>query len=161
MGTILINALAIIRILDWGNIMATVLEPSLYRGPAPASSDRSFGLVFAALFAIIGIWPLWRSESPRWWALPIAIAFAVAAVIRPHVLHRLNRAWLAFGHLLHRVVSPIVMGLLFFIGVTPTGWIMRMRGKDLLSLKRRPDVKSYWIEREPSPSDVQSMKHQY
>ena len=65
------------------------------------------------------------------------------------ILHHLNRAWLAFGKLLHRIVSPIVMSAIFFICVTPTAWIMRIRGKDLLSLKRRPDLKTYWIEREP------------
>ena len=97
-------------------------------------------------------WPLWRSESPRWWALVIAAAFAIVALIRPQVLHHLNRAWLAFGKLLHRIVSPIVMSALFFLCVTPTAWIMRMRGKDLLSLKRRPDLKSYWIDREPIAS---------
>lgn len=142
-------------------MMATVLEPTIDRGPAPASSDRSFGLVFAAVFVVIGCWPLWHSESPRWWALGIATVFAAAALVRPQILHQLNRAWLAFGKLLHRIVSPIVMGALFFLCVTPTAYVMRMRGKDLLSLKRQPDLKSYWIEREPSSSDPDSMKRQY
>ena len=141
--------------------MATVLEPSFDRGPAPASSDRNFGFVFAAVFLVIGCWPLRHLEAPRWWALGVAVAFATAAFIRPQVLHQLNRVWLAVGQLLHRIVSPIVMGLVFFLGITPTAWIMRLRGKDLLSLRRRPDLKSYWIDREPSPRDAQSMKTQY
>jgi predicted membrane metal-binding protein len=141
--------------------MATVLEPTIDRGPPPESSDRNFGFVFAAVFALIGCWPLWHSESPRWWALIVAAVFALVALIRPQVLRHLNRAWLALGKLMHRIVSPIVMGALFFLCVTPTAYIMRMRGKDLLSLKPRPDLKSYWIEREPSSSDPEAMKHQY
>ena len=141
--------------------MATILEPTIDRGPAPESSDRNFGFVFAALFALIGCWPLWHYQWPRWWALVIAAAFTLVALIRPQVLHPLNRAWLALGKLMHRIVSPVVMGALFFLCVTPTAYVMRMRGKDLLSLKRRPDLKSYWIDREPSSSDPEAMKHQY
>src|SRR5262249_102557 len=99
--------------------MATVLEPTIERGPTPKSSDRSFGFVFSGVFAIIGCWPLWHWETPRWWALVIAVAFAFVALARPQVLHPLNRVWLAFGRLLHKVVSPLVMGVLFFAAVTP------------------------------------------
>jgi hypothetical protein len=62
---------------------------------------------------------------------------------------------------MHRVVSPLVMGTIYFLCVTPTGWIMRWRGKDLLALKLRPDLKSYWIDRGPLPPDAQSMKNQF
>lgn len=141
--------------------MSTVLEPSLDRGPPPESSDRSFGFVFAVMFAVIACFPLLHWNFPRWWALGVAGAFAAAAFVRPQILHPLNRAWLAFGRLLHRVVSPLALGIVFFLCVTPTGWIMRWRGKDLLSLNRHPDLKSYWIDREASPPDVQSMKNQY
>jgi hypothetical protein len=142
--------------------MATILEPSIDRGPAPESSDRSFGLVFAAVFSIVGCWPLVHGEPLRWWALVVAAAFAVLALVRPQLLHLLNRAWLAFGRLLHRIVSPLVMGLLFFAAVTPTGWIMRLRGHDLLSLKRRPELKSYWIRREPESQPApETMKNQF
>src|SRR5712672_789619 len=111
-----------------GGNMATVLEPTIDRGPAPESSDRSFGFVFAVVFAIIGCWPLIHGAAPRWWALGLGAAFAALALARPQLLHPLNRAWLAFGRLLHRVVSPLVMGMVFFTVVTPTGWIMRWRG---------------------------------
>jgi predicted membrane metal-binding protein len=141
--------------------MATVLEPSLARGPAPESSDRSFGFVFAGVFALIGCWPLLHFQPPRWWALGIAFAFALAALVRPQILHPLNRAWLMLGLLLHKVVSPLVMGLIFFLCVTPTAWIMRLRGKDVLSLSRRPDLSSYWIAREPQPPDAETMKRQF
>src|SRR5882762_8950582 len=113
-----------------GGNMASALEPKVDRGAAPESSDRSFGYVFAAVFALIAGWPLWHGEAPRWWAAVVALAFAAVALMRPNVLRPLNRAWLALGRLLHLVVSPIVMGAIFFLCVTPIGWIMRRRGKD-------------------------------
>ena len=140
--------------------MATALEPSVARGPAPESSDRSFGIVFACAFTVIGAWPLIRFETPRWWAFVLAAAFAAAALIRPQILHPLNRAWLALGRLLHKIMSPIVMGVIFFVTVTPTGWIMRLLGKDVLSLERRSDLESYWITREPA-AGTESMKNQF
>jgi hypothetical protein len=141
--------------------MATVLEPNLARSPGPESSDRSFGFVFAVVFALIGCWPLIAGSLPRWWALGFAGVFALIAAVRLHILQPLNRAWLALGRLLHRVVSPIVMAAIFFLCVTPIGWIMRWRGKDLLSLARHPDLATYWIVREPSAFDPQSMKNQF
>jgi hypothetical protein len=142
--------------------MATALEPKRVAEAEKQGSDRSFGYVFAIVFALIGLFPLWRLEAPRWWSLAIAAGFALAAALFPHVLHPLNRAWLAFGRLLHRIVSPLVMGAVYFLAVTPTGLIMRLRGRDLLSLRRRPDLSSYWIEREPAtlpPSET--MKKQF
>jgi hypothetical protein len=141
--------------------MATILEPTIERGPAPESSDRSFGLVFAAAFSIIACWPLVHWGSPRWGALVVAAAFAVVAFASPRLLHPLNRVWLALGRLLHKIVSPLVMGAIFFAAVTPTGWIMRLRGKDLLSLKRRPDQKSYWIRRPLGRPEAETMKNQF
>jgi Saxitoxin biosynthesis operon protein SxtJ len=141
--------------------MATILEPSLARDPAPESSDRSFGYVFAAVFAIIGCWPVLHWHSPRWWAFGIAAAFVAVALVRPQTLRPLNRIWQAFGRLLHRVVSPVVMGAVFFLVVTPTGWIMRKLGKDLLSRKRRPDLESYWIARQGAPPKPDAMKNQF
>ena len=141
--------------------MATALEPSVIRGPAPESSDRSFGFVFAAVFALIGCWPLLRLGLPRWWALALAVAFALLALARPQLLHPLNLAWLALGRLLHRVISPLIMGMIFFLCVTPIAWIMRFRGKDVLSLARRRDLSTYWITREPQPPASETMKRQF
>jgi hypothetical protein len=112
------------------------------------------------VFSIIGSWPLLHGELLRWWALMVAAVFAVLALVRPQLLHLLNRVWLAFGRLLHRIMSPLVMGMLFFAAVTPTGWLMRLRGRDVLSLKRRPELKSYWIRREPGPAP-ETMKNQF
>jgi hypothetical protein len=141
--------------------MATVLEPSIDRGSTPESSDRSFGFVFAALFAFLGGWPLVHGQAPRWWALALAAAFALAALVQPSVLRPLNRAWLLLGKLLHKVVSPLVMSAIFFLAVTPTAWIMRWRGMDVLKLRRRPDLKSYWIAREPAVPETETMKRQF
>jgi hypothetical protein len=141
--------------------MATVLEPSLVRDSAPESSDRSFGLVFAAVFSVIGCLPLIHQNSPRWWAFGVSAAFGLLAVIRPGILHLPNRAWLALGRLLHRVVSPLVMGAVFFLCVTPIAWIARRRGKDILSLALRPDLSSYWVVREQSLSEPDAMRRQF
>jgi hypothetical protein len=141
--------------------MAIVLEPSFPRDSTPESSDRSFGLVFATVFAIFSCWPLLHLERPRWWALGIAGAFAAVAFFRPHLLRSLNRVWLAVGRLLNRVMSPLIMGMIFFVCITPIAWIMRMRGKDILSLSRRPDLSSYWIPRQPLPPALETMKRQF
>ncbi len=141
--------------------MATVLEPSIEHGPAPESSDRSFGFVFAGVFALIGGWRLVHGAPPRWWALALAVAFALVALAQPKLLHPLNRAWLMFGRLLHKVVSPLVMSAIFFLVVTPTAWIMRRRGKDVLSLRRRSDLSSYWIVREPAAPETETMTRQF
>jgi hypothetical protein len=141
--------------------MATVLEPKTEREPHPDSSDRAFGFVFATIFALIGTLPLTHWNSPRWWALATAALFAALALIRSQILHPFNQLWLAFGRLLHRIVSPIIMGVIFFLVVTPTGWLMRLRGKDLLSLEKRPDLCSYWIKREPAGPASESMRNQF
>jgi hypothetical protein len=141
--------------------MATILEPKIDRHSAPESSDRSFGFVFATVSACIGGLPLLHNDAPRWWALGASVAFGLAAIVHPQTLHPLNRCWIAFGNLVHRGVSPIVMGAIFFLCVTPIAWIMRWRGNDLLTLRPHPDLKSYWIDKQPSPPHAESMKTQY
>jgi hypothetical protein len=141
--------------------MATVLEPKIDRSSAAGSSDRSFGFVFATVFACIAALPLLHHQAPRWWALAGAVAFALVSFVEPKILHPLNRGWIFLGNLLHRVISPIVMGAIFFLCISPIAWVMRLRGKDILSLVWRPDLKSYWIARDHSQSDPESMRTQY
>ncbi|MDK9720555.1 MAG: SxtJ family membrane protein [Rhodospirillales bacterium] len=124
-------------------------------------SDQSFGLVFSGFFAIIGLWPLIHAEMPRLWALVLAALFLAVSFIRPELLKPLNRVWFLFGLLLHKIVSPLIMGLLFFLTVTPTALIMRARGKDLLRLKRDPKAASYWILRDPPGPDAGGMTRQF
>lgn len=125
------------------------------------SSDRSFGFVFAVVFAIIGAWPLLKSGTPRWWAFGIAAAFAVVAVVMPSLLAGANKLWMKFGLLLAKIVSPIALGILFYLVFTPIGLLMRMSGKDPMRLKADPNATTYWIEREPPGPPPQSMTNQF
>lgn len=140
--------------------MNTAIEPARARDAEPSGSDRSFGIVFAVFFSLVGLWPLFHWERPRWWAFGVAIAFGAIALARPAILAPLNSAWLAFGRVLHRIMSPLIMGAIFFVCVTPIAFIMRLRGKDLLSLKRRPD-ESYWIKLPSAPPPSEAMKRQF
>ncbi|CAA7622694.1 conserved membrane hypothetical protein [Magnetospirillum sp. LM-5] len=124
-------------------------------------SERSFGLVFAVLFAIIALWPLKDGGDIRLWALGAAAAFLVAALAAPQLLKPLNFLWFKFGMLLHHIVTPLVMGLLFFLTVTPVGLLMRATGKDPMRLKRDPAAASYWIERAPPGPAPETMKNQF
>ena len=98
-------------------------------------SNRSFGVVFSVVFLIISFWPLFTEGTIRIWAIFIAILFLLISYFKPDVLYPLNKIWFKFGLLLGSIVSPIVMGIVFFIIVTPIGLIMRIIGKDLLNKK--------------------------
>jgi Saxitoxin biosynthesis operon protein SxtJ len=126
-----------------------------------ASSDRAFGFVMAAVLAIIGAWTLYRGGSSAFWWLAAAALFLGPALIRPSLLKPLNRLWTKFGLMLHAVVSPLIMGLMFFLVVTPTGLLMRLAGKDPLRLKRDPAAPTYWIKRTPPGPAPDTMKHQF
>ncbi|MEO0035440.1 MAG: hypothetical protein RLZZ501_1463 [Pseudomonadota bacterium] len=123
-------------------------------------SNRAFGLVFATVFGVVAALPLRDGGEPVWWAAGVAAAFALIALIYPRALKPLNFVWFLIGLGLHRVVSPLVMGLLFFVTVTPVGLLMRLSGKDPLRLKRDPTATSYWIERAPGPA-ADSMRRQF
>lgn len=125
------------------------------------SSDRSFGIVFAVVFAIIGCFPLLAGHGVRWWSLSVGAAFLVIAYTRPSLLAGLNRLWLKLGLLLGKIVSPIALGLLFYVVLTPIGWLMRLTGQDPLRLKRDRAAASYWIDREPPGPPPGSMTNQF
>ena len=120
------------------------------------SSNKSFGIVFFIFFIAVAFYPLVNNEEYRLWALIISLVFLILGLINSSILTPLNLLWFKFGMLLGRVVSPIIMCLVFFGVVTPTGLIMKLFKKDLLKLKRN-DKKSYWIERK-SKSE---MKNQF
>lgn len=124
-------------------------------------SERGFGIVFAIVFLIIALYPLLGGGGVRLWSVGVAAIFGGLAFLAPQVLSPLNRLWFKFGMLLSRIVSPIVMGILFFVTVTPIGLIMRARGKDLLRQKLDPDAKSYWIDVDPNAETQTSMKKQF
>ncbi len=124
-------------------------------------SDRNFGLVMAAAAAVLGCLPLVRLAAPHWWLVGIAVAFAALALTFPRALYPLNYAWFRLGLLLHRVMSPLIIGAVFFLCVTPIGLIMRIAGKDVLSLRRRSDLPSYWIVRDPPGPEPGTMINQF
>ena len=131
------------------------------RDAIKGSSNLSFGIVFAALFAIIGLFPLIGGNSVHWWSLIVAVTFLVLALAIPKLLAPLNRLWMRFGLLLHRIVNPLVMALLFFLVVTPIALLMRLFGKRPLQLDSEADAESYWIPRDPPGPDPETMKQQF
>jgi large-conductance mechanosensitive channel len=125
------------------------------------SSDRSFGIVFMFVFSVVGIWQISIGKSLGWYFFAGAILFFVIAITFPSLLGPFNRAWFKFGLLLGRVFNPIVLGFVFFLVVTPMGIARRLLGKDSLHLKLKPNLKSYWIDRNPSGPKIGSMKKQF
>ena len=128
---------------------------------AKAGSERSFGIVFAVVFLVIGLIPLVGGGDLRIWSLAAAGAFLAVAAVKPSLLGPFNRLWFRLGTALHRVVTPAVMGLIFYLTVTPTALIMRLAGKDPLRLRFDAKAKSYWIERRPPGPDPHTMRNQY
>ena len=126
-----------------------------------AGSDRSFGLVMAAAFAAVTLLNAWHAGRLWPWTATLAALLLAAGLLRPALLHPLNLIWMKFGLLLHRIVNPIVMALLFYGTVLPTGLIMRLLGKDLLRLKPQPDAESYWIVRTPPGPAPETMRDQF
>ena len=121
------------------------------------NSNRSFGIVFFVVFFLIALYPLIYNEEIRIWSLIISLIFLILGLINSRILNPLNKLWFKFGILLGKIVSPIIMGIIFFLVVTPIGFIMRILGKDLLNLKFNAN-KSYWIEKTGPKS---KMKNQF
>ena len=120
-------------------------------------SNKSFGIVFFVVFLLIAIYPLINNGELRIWSFSISIIFLVLGLINSKILTPLNKLWFKFGLLLGKIVSPVIMGIIFFLVVTPTAIIMRIIGKDLLNLKFN-NKKSYWIEKTGPKS---KMKNQF
>tara|TARA_B100000401_G_C52619649_1_gene630704 strand:+ start:174 stop:557 length:384 start_codon:yes stop_codon:yes gene_type:complete len=120
-------------------------------------SNKNFGLTFFIVFLIISFWPLMHNEQIRIWSLVIALIFLILGMSNSKILTPLNAIWFKFGLFLGKIVSPIVMGIIFFLIVTPISIIMKILGKDLLNLKYN-NHKSYWIEKSGPKS---KMKNQF
>jgi len=121
------------------------------------SSNRSFGIVFCAFFLIVTLYPLINDEPIRYWSLIVSIIFLILGILNSNILSPLNKAWFKFGLFLGKIVSPIVMGIVFFAVVTPIALILKIMGKDLLNLKKSK-INSYWITKTGPKS---KMKNQF
>ena len=130
----------------------------LHKTKVKIGSNRSFGLVFFVVFLIISLWPLTIEGSIRIWSAIISLSFLILGLLNSKLLTPLNHIWFKFGLILGAIVSPIVMGIIFFLVVTPIGLILRIMGKDLLGKKYSDKKKTYWIKRDTS---IGSMKRQY
>jgi hypothetical protein len=115
-----------------------------------------FGLIFFVLFLIIGFYPLKSDGIIRIWSIILSLVFLIITIIRPNLFLFLNRLWIQFGFLIGKIISPIIMGFVFFFVVTPIGLLVRILRKDVMGLKRGES--SYWINRKDK---VQSMKKQF
>ncbi len=120
-------------------------------------SNKSFGIVFFTVFLIIAIWPLLNGYEIRYWSLIISIVFLILGILNSKILTPFNKIWFKIGILLGNVISPIIMSIIFFLVVTPTSFIMKILGKDLLNLKKNTK-NSYWIKKQNQNS---RMKNQF
>ena len=118
-------------------------------------SNRNFGIVFSIVFLIISLWPLLNQNDIRIWSLIISSIFLVLGLINSKLLIPLNKIWFKFGIFLGNFIAPIVMGIVYFMVVTPTGLIMRLLRKDLLNLKKN-NKDTYWIEKDNSNNDLKN-----
>ena len=121
------------------------------------SSNRSFGIVFFIVFILIAFYPLINQGEVRIWSILVSLFFLIFGIINSKILTPLNKIWFKFGIFLGKMISPIVMGLIFFLVVTPIGFLMRMLKKDILNLKFN-ESNSYWIEKTDPKS---KMKNQF
>ena len=122
------------------------------------SSNRSFGLVFFVVFLIVALWPLKHEEDIRLWSLALSIIFFILGILNSKLLTPLNKLWFKFGIFLGSIVAPIVMAMVYYIVVTPTGVFMRLLGKDLLKTSKEKHTSTYWMKRNKQQS---SMKKQF
>ena len=120
-------------------------------------SNRSFGIVFFVVFLIIATYPLINGDGLRLWSLIISIVFLFLGLLNSKILNPLNKVWFKFGIFLGKIISPLVMGIIFFLVVTPIGLLMRLLNKDLLNLRFNNNG-SYWIEKTEPKS---KMKNQF
>ena len=120
-------------------------------------SNRNFGIVFFIVFLLIALWPILNNEDIRIWSLIISLVFLFFGVINSKLLTPLNKLWFKFGILLGKIIAPIIMGVVFFLVVTPTGLIMKIFKKDLLKLKKN-NSDTYWLKKDNSNN---SLKNQF
>jgi hypothetical protein len=117
--------------------------------------------MFAAFFTLVGTYSLWRGGAAHPWMLGLAAVTAVVTIVRPEWLAPLNRIWMRFGEMLHRVVSPLVLGVIFYGVFTPVGFAMRIAGRDIMKRRFEPGAKTYWVRRDPPGPAAGSFQDQF
>ncbi len=120
-------------------------------------SNKNFGIVFFIVFLIIALWPLLYEKEIRYWSIVLSIIFFILGILNAKILTPLNKVWFKFGVLLGAIISPVVLSLIFYLIITPISFILRIFGKDVLSLKYK-NSNSYWLKKETKKS---SMKNQF
>ena len=118
-------------------------------------TNRNFGIVFFIVFLLIGLFPLIQNKEPRIWSLVISIIFLILGILNSKILTPLNKFWMKFGLFLGNLISPIVMGIIYFGVITPTGIIMRILKKDILNLKKN-NKKTYWLEKDNTNNNMRN-----
>lgn len=126
-----------------------------------AGSNRNFGFVMGAALVVVGLWPIFSGSGPRLWALVVSAAFVLLAAVAPNALGLLNKLWFRLGLILHKLVSPVILGILFFLVLLPTALGLRFMRKDLLRLRWDAEASSYWIPRDPPGPKPETMIHQF
>lgn len=134
-----------------------LLKINFMENKVKISTNRSFGVVFFIVFTAVGLWPILSNSEIRIWSLIIGAFFLILGIFNSKLLTPLNKMWFKFGIFLGNFIAPIVMCIIFFFVVTPTGILMRIFGKDLLNLNKNKE-KTYWIEKKQIKS---SMKNQF
>jgi hypothetical protein len=125
------------------------------------ASSRSFGYLIAAVLALVGGLHYWAQGQGHIGWFVAAVPFLAIAIAMPRLLLPLKRLWLKLGHVLHAVVSPVILGALYVFSIVSVGLLLKLFGKDILSLKRNPTATSYWIRREPPGPDAASLRNQF
>ena len=124
-------------------------------------SNRAFGIIISIAFLIIGLWPLINENPIRTSLIYIALVLIIFSIFKPDFLKPLNRLWFLFGLILHKIFNPIIMGLLFYLTITPTGLLMRLFKKRPLNLSFDSSLETYWIQRSPPGPKSETMKNQF
>lgn len=124
-------------------------------------SDQSVGILFTVIFAVIALWPLMSGETIRWWAAGISAGLLMLSLVWPTGLKPLATCWFGLGDVLHHIINPVIMAILFFVVVTPFGWFMRLFRHDPLKLKKTSDQSTYWIERDPPGPEPKNLYDQF
>ena len=123
--------------------------------------NRVFGLIFSGIFCVIALFPMLFGDDYRQWAVLVAAAWAVPALLFPAILAPLNRLWAQFGQVMHHIINPLLMALIFFLTVLPTALMLKLFGKDPMRRKFDASADSYWILREQDSLTKESFDNQF